>query len=406
MLEGYKIYTVTHHNASLQDIQKFIVHPEMLADSLHALQKNFAIDEILYLATCNRVCYFLYDNNDLTEKNIQAFFEAVNPELKVQNWDQNRKLITCLSGKQAVKHLFEMAASINSMVIGEREIFRQLREAYEFSKENGLSGDHIRLAMRFTVEAAKCVYANTAIGEKALSVVALAFRQMMLRSQNRDARVLMIGSGQTNTLFGKFLKKHEFSNIAIFNRSLSNAQMLATQLSGKAFDLKELTNYKGGFDILIVCTGSVESVITPAIYDQILGTDGGEKIIVDLSVPNNVDREVIEKYNTFYIEVENLKEQAKENLQHRLSAIDSVKIILSDFLEQFTKAFKQRIIEKALVNVPSEIKNVKDIAINKVFAKEFQSLDENSKDLLLRMMNYMEKGCINIPMKAAKEALQ
>ncbi len=302
-------------------------------------------------------------------------------------------------------HLFEMAASINSMVIGEREIFRQLREAYDFSKENGLTGDNIRLAMRFTVEAAKCVYANTAIGEKALSVVALAFQQMMLKSQNREARVIMVGAGQTNTLFGKFLHKHNFSNLTVFNRSLDSAKVLAGQLSGQAFDLKDLVSYKGGFDILVVCTASVNAIITPSVYEQLLGTDGEEKIIIDLSVPNNVDRKVIHNYNTFYIEVENLKERAKENLQHRLNAIDSVKLILADFMEQFIKAFKQRLIEKALSKVPDEIKCVKDKAINIVFAKEFESLDDNSKDLLLRMMNYMEKGCINIPMKAAKEAI-
>ncbi|MBL7830039.1 MAG: glutamyl-tRNA reductase, partial [Saprospiraceae bacterium] len=265
--------------------------------------------------------------------------------------------------------------------------------------------DNIRLAMRFTIEAAKCVYANTAIGEKALSVVALAFQQMMMKSQNREARVLMVGSGQTNTLFGKFLQKHQFTNITIFNRSLDGAQILANQLGGKAYSLNDLKNYKGGFDIMVVCTGSVECVITPDLYEQLIGTDGSSKILIDLSVPNNVDRKVIQNYNVHYIEVEALKEKAKENLEHRLNAIEAVKTILADFMNQFITAFKQRLIERALHKVPEEIKSVKDRAINQVFAKEFETLDESSKDLLLRMMTYMEKGCINIPMKAAREAV-
>ena len=405
MIEGFKIITVTHHQASLQDIQKVILHPDGIGDRLSQLKSQIGIPEILYLATCNRVCYFLYDEKEFGEDRLQSFFQFVNPALSSDNWTTTRAQINFLQGKRAMQHLFELAASINSMVIGEREIFRQLREAYDFAKEQNLTGDNIRLAMRFTIEAAKCVYANTAIGEKALSVVALAFQQMMMKSQNREARVLMVGSGQTNTLFGKFLQKHQFTNITIFNRSIDGAQILANQLGGKAYSLNDLKNYKGGFDIMVVCTGSVECVITPDLYEQLIGTDGSSKILIDLSVPNNVDRKVIQNYNVHYIEVEALKEKAKENLEHRLNAIEAVKTILADFMNQFITAFKQRLIERALHKVPEEIKSVKDRAINQVFAKEFETLDESSKDLLLRMMTYMEKGCINIPMKAAREAV-
>jgi glutamyl-tRNA reductase len=405
MIEGFKIITVTHHQASLQDIQKVILHPDGIGDRLSQLKSQIGIPEILYLATCNRVCYFLYDEKEFGEDRLQSFFQFVNPALSSDNWTTTRSQINFFQGKQAMQHLFELAASINSMVIGEREIFRQLREAYDFAKEQNLTGDNIRLAMRFTIEAAKCVYANTAIGEKALSVVALAFQQMMMKSQNREARVLMVGSGQTNTLFGKFLQKHQFTNITIFNRSIGGAQILANQLGGKAYSLNDLKNYKGGFDIMVVCTGSVECVITPDLYEQLIGTDGSSKILIDLSVPNNVDRKVIQNYNVHYIEVEALKEKAKENLEHRLNAIEAVKTILADFMNQFITAFKQRLIERALHKVPEEIKSVKDRAINQVFAKEFETLDESSKDLLLRMMTYMEKGCINIPMKAAREAV-
>ncbi len=405
MIEGFKIITVTHHQASLQDIQKVILHPDGIGDRLSQLKSQIGIPEILYLATCNRVCYLLYDEKEFGEDRLQSFFQFVNPALSSDNWTTTRAQINFLQGKRAMQHLFELAASINSMVIGEREIFRQLREAYDFAKEQNLTGDNIRLAMRFTIEAAKCVYANTAIGEKALSVVALAFQQMMMKSQNREARVLMVGSGQTNTLFGKFLQKHQFTNITIFNRSIDGAQILANQLGGKAYSLNDLKNYKGGFDIMVVCTGSVECVITPDLYEQLIGTDGSSKILIDLSVPNNVDRKVIQNYNVHYIEVEALKEKAKENLEHRLNAIEAVKTILADFMNQFITAFKQRLIERALHKVPEEIKSVKDRAINQVFAKEFETLDESSKDLLLRMMTYMEKGCINIPMKAAREAV-
>lgn len=406
MIGAYKIFTITHHNTSLQDIQRFFIHPERLNDELSGLKDSCNIAEILYLATCNRVCYLVYDEKDFDENRIQDFFYNINPDLKNEDWSVLRSSINYYVGKSAVKHLFELASSINSMVIGEREIFRQLREAYDFSKDTKLSGDNIRLLMRFTVEAAKCVYANTAIGEKPLSVVALAFREMMLKSPDRDARILMVGSGQTNTLYGKFLSKHQFTNVSVFNRNKANAEILAKQLGGSAYSLEDLSTYNKGFDILIVCTASLNKIIHPALYEQLIGTDGAEKVLIDLSVPQNIDPLVIKNYPTHHVEVESLKDKAKENLQHRVNEIEAVQAILTDFLYQFEKAFKQRILERALHHVPAEIKLVKHRALNMIFAKEVDTLDDTTKELIERMMNYMEKGCINIPMKAAKTAFE
>jgi glutamyl-tRNA reductase len=405
MFNGFKILTLTHHHTSLRDIEKYVIEREMIGDKLSAIKQDLDIHEIMYLATCNRVLFFIYDDQNYSEDRIQAFFSHVNSELTDSDFEVLKNQICFYQGQEAIKHLFELASSINSMVIGEREIFRQLREAYDHSRSIATSGDNIRLAMRFTVEAAKCVYANTAIGEKALSVVALAFRQMMMLTQNREARIVLVGAGSTNTLFAKFLKKHNFLDVNVFNRTLSTAEKLADSFSGKAYQLDDLTTFKSGFDILIVCTGSVKSIITPELYADLLGQEVDKKIIVDLSVPNNVDKRIADIFDVHLIEVDALKEQAQENLQHRIQAIESVKLILKDFMDQFTIAFKQRQIEKSLKNVPTEIRNIKDKAINQVFAKEIETLDDTTKELIFRMLNYMEKGCIGIPMKAARESI-
>ena len=128
--------------------------------------------------------------------------------------------------------IYLVASSVDSLIIGEREILRQLRTAYDACRRAKLTGDSIRLAIKISVETAKRVYSNTKIGEKPVSVVSMAMRELENKQIDKNARILLIGAGQTNTLVAKFLKKFGYSNYTIFNRSLENGQKLAKLLIG------------------------------------------------------------------------------------------------------------------------------------------------------------------------------
>ena len=188
-----------------------------------------------------------------------------------------------------------------------------------------------------------------------------------------------------------------------FNRSLHKAEKLAERFEGKGYSLTNLPNYKEGFDCMIVCTGATRPIITTSLYQQILRKDTAQKLIIDLSVPNNVAKEVINQFNVNYIEIENLKQLAHQNLSFRKQEIGKAKVLLKSQIAEFQKAYQQRVLTKALRNVPTEIKAIKAKALNEVFKKDLESLDEETKELFEKMMTYMEKKCISVPMKAAKE---
>lgn len=409
MLGGYKILTITHRNANLQKIGDFVVQntdADTAQTKLQALKAAFGIEELLYLSTCNRVMYFFYTKAVVDEAFISNFFYFINPNLK--NSDTNdsiAKLITLHEDDLAIRHLYEVAASIDSLVIGEREILRQLREAFEQSKAWGLTGDNIRLAMRTTVEIAKEVYAQTRIGEKPISIVSLSIKKLLATNLSKDARILMIGAGQTNLLVAKFLKKHGYTNVFVFNRTLKRAQNIANLLGGKAFLLEDLENYTEGFDGMIVCTGSTSAIITQKLYKKLLGTDTRQKVVVDLSVPYNVASDVVRDFDIEYIEIEGLRQLANKNMAFREREVTKVIEILNVRLEEFRSLYQQRIIERAMKQLPIEIKAIKQKAIDEIFKKELDTVDDDAKALILKMLTYMEKRCISIPMLAAKNAV-
>ncbi|AEE50648.1 glutamyl-tRNA reductase [Haliscomenobacter hydrossis] len=409
MLDNYKILTVTHKRVNLHSISDFVVKtsdPSALKMRLQDLKEQFGLDELLYLSTCNRVMYFFHTDRQLDLVFAVEFFKQVNPQIEDDILATLDDSVQILEGMDALEHYFTVSASMDSMVIGERQILGQLRDAYDQCKDWNLIGDNLRMAMDQAVAVAKSIYSNTRIGDKPVSIASLAIQKMMRHHLPKDARILIIGAGQTNALVAKFLDKHHFTQVSVFNRTVSKAEEIAAIFpQGRAYDLDALQQYQEGFDALIVCTAATEPVITPALYPQLLNGETGSKVLIDLSIPHNISPKVIANFDNHYIEIEGLRALAKENLAFREQEVKKAKVMLAEFIEELPKVFQQRRLEIAMRQVPVEIKAVKDRALNEVFHKEVAQLDTNTRALVERMLEYMEKKCIGIPMKAAKEVI-
>jgi glutamyl-tRNA reductase len=306
---------------------------------------------------------------------------------------------------EAFNHLLRISCSLESLVVGEKEILAQLRKAYETCRAAGFTGDYLRLIMGRVVKTAKEVYTQTGISRKPISVVSLAYRKLRELKMCTNAKILIIGAGETNRNITKYLKKHKYSNFAVFNRSLTNAEILASELGGKAFGLEGLKTYKDGFDVIITCTSATEPIITHEIYQSLLNGDTSKKVIVDLAVPNDTSSEVTEKNPITFIEVHSLQEIADANLKERYDELVHAEQIIGQNIQDFRPVLKQRRVEIAMREVPERIKEIKDNALNKIFLSEIESMDDNSRELLGRVISYIEKKYISVPMVIAKDIL-
>ena len=408
MLQQYKILTVTHRQTNLKDIGAFALsadNEESKTIQLELLKERFDIQELYYVGTCNRVLFVFTTDQALTKDFVESFFQQVNSNLSARAIHDN---VLPLEGLTAVDHLLRVGGSIDSLVVGERQILGQLREAFDQALERGHIGDSLRLLFQRMVNAAKDIYSNTRIGEKPISVASLAVRKMLSCQLKTDSRILLVGAGQTNTLVGKFLIMHGFENVTVFNRSLDKAEVLAeTFATGSALPLSELPNYKQGFDCIIVCTGSKEAVITTEIFEQLLQGDSARgKVIVDLAIPHNTAAEIFRANpETTYIEIEGLRQLADENRDFRKRELAAAEQRLQEHVDTFPTLFQQRQLEIAMREVPTAVKAVRAKAVNEVFAKDIEQLDDNARAVLENVLSYMEKKCIGIPMRVARENL-
>ena len=402
MLDGYHILTLTHRDAPLETIGQVVVPGDNTPEMLQVLKTRFGWDELLYLATCNRVTFLIYSKQPLAGDLALRVLETLHPAMPSAKAEKIAARMRLLRGSEAVRHLFEVAGSLDSLVVGEREIIRQLREAYDRNHTWNLTGDHLRLLMRFTIETAKEIYSQTGIGEKALSVVALAFANMQKSVANLHARILLVGAGQTNGLYARFLAKYGYRNVTVFNRTLEKAEAVAGLLGGRALPFDALEYYSEGFDALIVCTGATHAVVTPEMYRSLLAGETSRKTVVDLSVPNNVDKRILDEFAVQFTEIEDLKSVANDNLAHRERERVKAEVIIDQRITAYRALWHERQVERSLSHIPDEVRAVKERAVNEVFGKEFAQLDPAAQELVLQMLGYMEKKCVAIPMKAAK----
>lgn len=400
-----KVIAFTHKHIDLKDLGKFVICNETLESSLERVKQRFEIPEIFYVGTCNRVEFVFTAEQTLNSEFVREFIETLNlciPQEQIENFVSQ---VSVYEDIEALNHLLRISCSLESLVVGEKEILAQIRKAYETCRVAGFTGDYLRLIMNRVVKTAKEVYTHTGIARKPISVVSLAYRKLRELKMCTNARILIIGAGETNKNLSKYLQKHKYSNFTIFNRTLANAQVMADELNGQAFGLEELKNYKEGFDVIITCTSATEPLITNEIYQSLLNGDTSKKVIVDLAVPNDTCCTVIEKNPVTFIEVHSLQEIANSNLQERYEELIFAERIIDQNIEEFKPVLKQRRVEIAMRDVPEKIKEIKNTAINCIFAQDIESMDENSREVLTKVMNYMEKKYISVPMVMAKDIL-
>lgn len=406
-MDSLKVIAFTHNNLSLEQIGKLHLDAEHQALVLGALKINFGLEELLFLSTCNRVELIMKSDSEINKDLVKEVCTFINRNIGENDTLTLSKNAEIFLGEKAVEHLLRVASSLDSLVVGEREIITQVRKAYDYCNSLGLTGDLIRILVKHTIETAKDVYTHTDIAKNPVSIVSLAYRQLKELGIKNNARLLFVGSGVTNTAFANYLQKHQFANFSVFNRTLANAEKLASSLNGNAFSLEALNSYQGGFDVMVVCTASSSPVVNKAIYDQLTSGENSKKIIIDLGIPANVDATVIENNKRIhYINIQSLKEIAATNLQLRKNEISKCEKIIAEKTEQFNQLLNERRIELAFGEIPKKVKAIKEIALSEVFAKEIDQMDENGRQVLDKVLSYVEKKYNAVAIKTAKEVLR
>ncbi len=404
-LNTLHIVAFTHRNLSVNEVGELHIEETNQKLRLSELKTAMQLDELMFLSTCNRVEFTFVTKQSVNIEFLNKFFHSLYPDFEQDKVSLFSSAGELFSGLNAVEHQLVVASSIDSMIVGEREIITQVRNAYNASHSMKLTGDLIRILIRHTIETAKKVYTETNIAKKPVSVVSLAYHNLKALNIPLDSRILIVGAGVTNVNMSRFLKKHGFTNFNVFNRTFEKAEKLANDLNGKAHRLADLSNFNRGFDIIITCTGSENHILTEEIYSSLLQGETSRKVVIDIAIPQDLSPSIIDKYNVTHISVEVLQKISNENLKLRSAEIQHVEEIVSAALYEFRHINQVRTVELAMREVPQKVKEIKRMAMTEVFKNELSTMDDNSREVLEKIVGYMEKKYMSVPMIMAKEIL-
>jgi glutamyl-tRNA reductase len=381
---------------------KLFQSPEQKKNNLPLLLEKNNATELMYLATCNRIeCLFVSTDKPCPYKTALS----LNHALTADEVAVLARGAAVYSGSDAVRHFFSTTSSLNSMVIGEREIITQVRKAHEEARAMGLSGDFIRLLVKRSIETAKHIYTHTNIAKKPVSVVSLAFTEIKKRFTPSDARILIVGAGNTNTNMVRLLVRNGFSNIVVTNRTDTKAVALAEHAGCSFMPWKNRHEMPKDFNLVISCTGSELPVITNELFANWTRLSRETPLLVDLAMPADAEDLLIETCGNNYISLVHLKQLSEWNIELRKSQIQHCLPHIESAVEAFGRLVRERLLEVALRDVPEMVREIRELALNTVFAREISEMNDQNRMLMERILDYMEKKYIALPIKKAKELL-
>ncbi len=293
---------------------------------------SFGLKEVFILSTCNRTeIYGLTDNADDLINLL-----CMETSGDVQTFTQSAYIKT---GEEAIEHIFNVAAGLDSQILGDYEIVGQLKSAAKFSKRHGFLGAHFERLINSVLQSSKLVKNNTQLSSGTVSVSFAASQYIKRFEKNiRNKNILLLGTGKIGSNTCKNLVDYlGTKNITLINRSPEKAFELAHELELKTADISQLENEIESADIILVATNAEKPVV---LASQIKPNQ--KKLIIDLSIPFNVEETVRHLPGVHLVNVDELSKLKDDTLKKREAEIPKAKAIIAEAMEEFIEWYSMR----------------------------------------------------------------
>ncbi|NOX18454.1 MAG: glutamyl-tRNA reductase [Chlorobi bacterium] len=393
--------SINHKTASVE--KREVLHlsvPETI-DFIQLLKKEL-VDEGLIISTCNRTEIFGIAKDEKSNyKHIVDLLTAFKKKSAIESGDYV-PYFSC----SAVKHLFKVAAGIDSQIIGDSQILGQVREAFQLSDDLNFSGALMHKLKDFTMRVGKRSVTETRIGEGAVTVSFAAVKVIeKIFADFHSKKALIIGAGETGELAAVHLKDKEIGELFIANRTKERADALAEKLSGKVLDFEKIQERLHEFDIVISATSSEDFILS---FDDVKSASSKRKrspmVIMDIAVPRDVDPKAKKLDGIFYNDIDSLNIIVEQNLKKREREIPLIENIIMEEMIGFFRWYNTLDIVPTIKEFRDFFEEIRRDEFEKVKHKlhdhEMEKIENMTKRLIgrvlhnptMKLKNLSEKG--------------
>ncbi len=336
---------LNHQTAPLDLRGRFAIAPERLVASLHGLHARlkWPAAEVAALSTCNRTELYVAAQTDHRGDLVQPAMEWLAQHGEVSA-EQLRSHAYVLEQRDAARHVFRVAAGLDSMVLGEPQILGQMKQAVRDADHAGTLGTTLHQLFQRSFSVAKDVRSCTEVGAHSISMAAASVRLAAgLFEDLSDVHVLFVGAGEMIELVATHFAARHPRSMAVANRTLERGERLAQRFGAKSLRLADLPARLGDFDIIISCTASTLPLIgLGAVRSAIRARRHRPMFMVDLAVPRDIEPEVASLDDVYLYTVDDLSAQVQSAGAKRQAAVAQAEAIIDAGVQSFSHWLDQR----------------------------------------------------------------
>ncbi len=397
---------LSHRSASVDVRERFALQKGELEALLNVQRSapegifESVIKECIVLSTCNRVEIIAYGEGDMAASLRKKWGKA-----KGEKAEELLAYTYEYTGKKAVEHVFTVAGSLDSMVLGEPQILGQLKEAYRFAVQAKNTGPILNRLLHKAFSVAKRVRTETGIAASAVSV-SYAAVELAKRIFNNlsEHKALLIGAGEMAELAARHLLQAGINHLYISNRTFERAKALALQLRGEAISFDEIVPSLHDVDIIISSTGATEAILKAVDIAPILPKRAGRPMFfIDIAVPRDLDPDINNFDDVFVYDIDDLKDVVEENMTSRRDESQKALSIVHEEVENFEKWFYSLALQPTIVDLIQHFEHCFDTAFMEIEEK-FSKDDQQLAQLLQKARHKLVRKLAHDPLTFLKKS--
>jgi len=390
---------LNHNSAPIEVREVLAVEGDELAKIYEEIMINDRIYEAMIISTCNRVEYYIVTDDFLC--NIESVLEILADHCSMERTEL-RKYTYIHCGEDSVHHIFRVASGLDSLVMGEPQIFGQVKNAFEASRKFGGAGTFIRKLEEFTIKTTKKVRTHTGIGENPVSVSYAAVELASKIFGNlKKHNALIIGAGEMCELAAKHLVTSDIGSITVTNRTMAKAETLASEVGGDVLPFESFKDNLENYDIVISSTGAKEILVTKEHTQQAMaGRKRRPMFFIDIAVPRDIDPKINEVENVYVYDIDDLKAVVDANKKQREKEAVKAEDYIITGMEGFYGWLESMKIVPVIKSLRMSFEETKDAEIKR-FSDKNKPTEEELAKMHYLVSAYMNK-VLHTPLKNLK----
>jgi glutamyl-tRNA reductase len=391
---------INHKTAPIELRECLAFSNEETLAALETFKASPAISEVMVISTCNRVEILVATGNKTKAEETAKTYLSASKKLPVAKFEQ---ALYAHCGDEAVRHIFMVASSLDSMMVGEPQILGQIKEAYNIAGSKKTSGVLLNRLLHRAFFVAKRVRSETGIGDHAVSIsyAAIELGKKIFGSLE-GKKALLIGAGEMAELAVEHLLRNKSGDILVANRTFESGVQLAQKFNGQAVRFEEIIDCLQHVDIIISSTGSPDFILT---RDQVKGVMRIRRnrplFFIDIAVPRDIDPAINRLTNSYVYDIDDLQGVIEENIEERnREAIKGARIV-DESVIHFRQWYDSLGVVPTIVALREKMDSIAKTEIKKTM-QSLSHLSDQDHQAITRMANAMINKILHDPTRLLK----